>query len=116
MSRSNILGCSAATWCGRALPRRRAWPPAKELKPIRFVPRSNLYLSFSVQSNEGVVELHDMLGGFGEAQERFTDIEWVYPQIEQLYEEVRKKAGRKLLSCRRVRRGPRPGGCGDPRP
>ena len=57
-----------------------------------YVPRANLHIRFSVQSNEGVVELHDMYGGFGECQDHFAELEWIYPAIDRLYEEVRSKA------------------------
>ena len=61
-------------------------------KTYSYVPRATMYLSFSVQSNDGVIELHDTVGGFGERQEHFSDTESIYAAIDLLYEEVRQKA------------------------
>ncbi len=57
-----------------------------------YVPRANLSLRFSLQANDGIVELGETLGGFGDAEEHFEDIDWVYPEIDRLYERLREKA------------------------
>ena len=57
-----------------------------------YIPRANLIVSFSLQANDGIVELYDIFGGFGNPEDHFLDIDWVYPQIDRLYEELREKA------------------------
>ncbi len=57
-----------------------------------YVPRSNLFLKFSIQANDGVVDLHELLGGFGDFEDVFHEPEWAYPAIDRLYESLRAKA------------------------
>ncbi len=56
------------------------------------VPRSTLLVKFAMQANDGVVELHDTFGGFGEAPEQFSRLDDLYAHIDKLYDELREKA------------------------
>lgn len=57
-----------------------------------YVPRANLYLKFSVQANDGIVDLYDVYGGFGNLQDNFSHLDWVRSAVDRLYEDLRKKA------------------------
>lgn len=57
-----------------------------------YVPRCNLYLKFSLNANDGIVDLYEVLGGFGELPRHFADLEPVYRRVDQLYEDLRRKA------------------------
>jgi len=57
-----------------------------------YVPRANLFLKFSVQANDGVVDLYDVYGGFGGLPDYFANLDWVRSAVDRLYEDLRKKA------------------------
>ena len=57
-----------------------------------YVPRSNVLLRLSVQGNDGVVDLHQVYGGFGDFEDRFDRIDWMFEAVDRLYEELREKA------------------------
>jgi len=57
-----------------------------------YVPRCTVMVRLSYQANDGVVEIYDSFGGFGEAQDHLFDIESMRPALDVLYTEVRDKA------------------------
>ena len=57
-----------------------------------YVPRSNVMLQLAVQGNDGVVDLHQVYGGFGDFEERFDRVDWMFDAVDRLYEELREKA------------------------
>lgn len=57
-----------------------------------FVPRASLVVSMSFSANDGVVELYDVLGGFGEIEDQAFDAQTLAPFLEELYENLRRKA------------------------
>lgn len=57
-----------------------------------FVPRANLVVRLSFDGGDGVVEVYNSMGGFGEAQDHLTDVERLKPDLDTLYNEVRDKA------------------------
>ena len=57
-----------------------------------YVPRSNVVLQLSVQGNDGVVDLHRVYGGFGDFEDRFDSIDWMFEAVDRLHEELREKA------------------------
>ncbi len=56
------------------------------------VPRSNLAVTMSLQANDGIVELRDMRGGFGEIQDQDFDPASLLDWLDELYQELRRKA------------------------
>ncbi|MGH9170648.1 MAG: TldD/PmbA family protein [Acidimicrobiales bacterium] len=57
-----------------------------------YVPRLVLAVRLSAKASDGVVEVYDTFGGFGEAQDHLTDVEALYPALDALHGEVRDKA------------------------
>ncbi|WP_400770087.1 TldD/PmbA family protein [Methylosinus sporium] len=57
-----------------------------------FVPRAALVVSMSVAANDGIVELYDILGGFGEIEDQSFDEATLAPWLEDLHENLRRKA------------------------
>ena len=57
-----------------------------------YVPRSNVVLQLAVQGNDGVVDLHQVYGGFGDFEDRFDRVDWMFEAADRLYEELREKA------------------------
>ena len=57
-----------------------------------YVPRSNVVLRLSVQGNDGVVDLHQVFGGFGDFEDRFDRVDGMFEALDRLYEELREKA------------------------
>ncbi len=57
-----------------------------------YVPRCNVALRLVLQANDGVVDLHRIYGGFGDFEDRFRSIDWIFAEIDRLYEELREKA------------------------
>ncbi len=57
-----------------------------------YVPRSNVTLRLAVQANDGVVDLHHIYGGFGDFEDRFESVDWIFEETDQLYEDLRAKA------------------------
>ena len=57
-----------------------------------YVPRSNVVLQLAVQGNDGVVDLHRVYGGFGDFEDRFENVDWMFEAVDRLYEELRAKA------------------------
>ena len=55
-------------------------------------PRCYLYITLSAESEQGTpVELFRALGGLGSFRERFSDLSWIYPEIETLYRNLMNK-------------------------
>lgn len=61
-------------------------------KTYSYVPRAVLYVGLSVETDDGTVEIYDGFGGFGEAQDHFTDIQPLREDFARLYKELRDKA------------------------
>ena len=57
-----------------------------------YVPRSNVVLQLAAQGNDGVVDLHQVYGGFGDFEERFDRVDWMFEAVDRLHEELREKA------------------------
>ena len=57
-----------------------------------YVPRTVVMARISFQAHDGVVEVYDTFGGFGEAQDHLQDVERIFPQLDNLYRELRDKA------------------------
>jgi TldD protein len=57
-----------------------------------YVPRCTVVVRLSYQAPDGVVEVYDIFGGFGEAQDHLQDVERIRPDLDGLYKEVREKA------------------------
>ena len=57
-----------------------------------YIPRTVLVVRLSYQALDGIVEVYDSFGGFGDPQEHLRDIGSFFPQLDTLYEEVRAKA------------------------
>ena len=57
-----------------------------------FSPRASLWVQLSVQGPDGPVQLHDAVGGFGELEDQFETLAACEAVIDQLYEDVRRKA------------------------
>lgn len=58
-----------------------------------YMPRSNVALRLAMEANDGLVDLHRIYGGFGEFEDQFENVDWVFEAVGQLYEELREKAG-----------------------
>lgn len=61
-------------------------------KTYSFVPRAVLSVNMSLEANDGVVELRDMRGGFGEIQDQDFSLETLLPWLDNLHVELRRKA------------------------
>jgi len=57
-----------------------------------YVPRTTLWLGLSLQANDGPVQLNDWVGGLGDLQEHFQDLDPVLEWIDGLYQALREKA------------------------
>ncbi|HVE94333.1 MAG TPA: TldD/PmbA family protein [Acidimicrobiales bacterium] len=57
-----------------------------------YVPRTVVMVRLSFQASDGVVEVYDTFGGFGEAQDHLQDVAALHPMLDNLYREVRDKA------------------------
>jgi TldD protein len=57
-----------------------------------YVPRTSLWLGLSLQANDGPVQLNDWIGGLGDLQEHFHDLDPVLEWIDGLYQALREKA------------------------
>ena len=57
-----------------------------------YVPRTSLWLGLSLQANDGPVQLNDWIGGLGDMQEHFLDLDPVLEWIDGLYQALRDKA------------------------
>jgi TldD protein len=57
-----------------------------------YVPRAVLSVNLAVEANDGLVELYDVIGGFGELQDQSFDAQSLLPWLDGLYEELRRKA------------------------
>jgi TldD protein len=57
-----------------------------------FMPRATFGVSLSYMASDGVVQLSDQFGGFGEAQDHLRDVEELRPALDRLYTELRQKA------------------------
>jgi TldD protein len=61
-------------------------------KTYSYVPRSDLIVKMSVEANDGVVELHDVMGGFGEFEDQAFHQQQLLDWLDNLYEYLRLKA------------------------
>lgn len=57
-----------------------------------YVPRTVVMVRISYQAHDGVVEVYDVFGGFGEAQDHLQDVAKLHPALDNLYQELRDKA------------------------
>ena len=57
-----------------------------------YIPRASLGVTLSMQANDGIVELYDVFGGFGEFEDQFLDLDPILSRVEQLYQYLREKA------------------------
>ena len=57
-----------------------------------YVPRSNVAVRLATEADDGVVELHRIYGGFGDFEDRFENVGWMFEAVERLYEALRRKA------------------------
>ncbi len=57
-----------------------------------YVPRANLAVSMALQANDSVVELYDIFGGFGDAEDQLSALEPLQAKVDLLYESLRRKA------------------------
>ena len=70
----------------------KALVTSEQTATYSYIPRANLIINFSIQANDGIVELYDIFGGFGNPVDHFADINWLFPEIDRLYQELREKA------------------------
>ncbi|ARN81327.1 TldD/PmbA family protein [Methylocystis bryophila] len=70
----------------------KALVTADGARTYSYVPRAVLMVRLAVEANDGLVELHDVIGGFGELQDQSFDAESLLPWLDGLYEELRLKA------------------------
>ena len=57
-----------------------------------YIPRAALGVTLSMPANDGIVELYDVLGGFGEIEDQFLDLDPILLRVEQLYQNLLEKA------------------------
>lgn len=57
-----------------------------------YVPRCILTVRLSAEASDGIVDIHDSFGGFGEAQDHLSDVASFYPSLDALYGELKDKA------------------------
>lgn len=57
-----------------------------------YVPRANLVVAMSVEANDGIVELHDVVGGFGDIEDQSFDPGELAGWLDELHESLRLKA------------------------
>jgi TldD protein len=57
-----------------------------------FVPRTVLMVRLSYQADDGIVDIYDVFGGFGEAHDHLRDTDRLRPDLDNLYREMREKA------------------------
>src|SRR5262249_13881021 len=57
-----------------------------------FSPRSVLWIELSVEGPDGPMQLYDLVGGFGEIEEQIDRLGAAEPVIDQLHEDLRRKA------------------------
>ena len=57
-----------------------------------YVPRAIVVVRLSYQASDGVVDVYDSFGGFGEAQDHLQDVAQLLPSLDGLYRELRDKA------------------------
>jgi TldD protein len=57
-----------------------------------YVPRAHVIVNMSMQANDAVVELYDVIGGFGDPEDQLLDLAPILARIEALHETLRRKA------------------------
>jgi TldD protein len=57
-----------------------------------YVPGSYVFVILAFQADDGVVNIVDFLGGFGEIEDQFVDLERFHEPLEELYRDLREKA------------------------
>ena len=70
----------------------KALVTSEDTATYSYVPRSNVALRLAVQANDGVIDLHQIYGGFGDFEDQFESVGWMYEAVYRLYEELREKA------------------------
>lgn len=70
----------------------KALATSEGARTYSYVPRAVLSVIMSVEANDGLVELRDALGGFGEIQDQDFDPDQLHEWLENLHEELRRKA------------------------
>jgi TldD protein len=58
-----------------------------------YVPRAYLRVVMSMEADDGIVELYESFGGFGDLEDHVLDPQAIAGQIEDLYAELKAKAG-----------------------
>jgi len=57
-----------------------------------YAPRANVAVKLAMQADDGPVDLHEIYGGFGDFEDRFCSLDWIFGEIDRLYEALRQKA------------------------
>lgn len=57
-----------------------------------MLPRTNIYVTMTIDKNNDPVELYEVFGGRGEFEDNFNSPDELYKQIDNLYENLRKKS------------------------
>ncbi len=57
-----------------------------------YIPRATLMVQFSYEADDGIVDVYELYGGFGDMEEHFEGVDWVFPELDALYTRVREKA------------------------
>jgi TldD protein len=70
----------------------KALVTSEEASTYSYVPRTTLLVNLAIQANDGLVELYDVLGGFGEIEDQFLHLDPVLERIDALYARLREKA------------------------
>lgn len=65
---------------------------AEGARAYSYVPRSVLVVRMALEANDGLVELHNAKGGFGDMQDQDFEPETLLPWLDELHEELRRKA------------------------
>lgn len=57
-----------------------------------YVPRASLFVTMSVEANDGIVEYGDVVGGFGDIEDQSFDVDTLAGWLDELHENLRLKA------------------------
>jgi TldD protein len=57
-----------------------------------YVPRTTIAVALALQANDAIVDLYELYGGFGDAEEHLDGLEAIYARIAALHECLRHKA------------------------
>jgi len=56
------------------------------------VPRVIFHVSLALEAKDGIVDLYDAIGGFGEIEDHLADVDSLLARIDALYDDLRRKA------------------------